>query len=741
MQSSQQQQMRLAKSSAASEIAHRLATAPANHKEPLLSSAEQQRRVVANHTRSPSRHDIKTTNLDDYVDGAEAAVGAGAAAADQSENLPQRLTRWARVLAPGLHSSSSPSSSKQPTATSASSGNVRHSASSGFSSDAHSYRGDDAFLQQNGEPLLTSSKQQQQQYSSNDKKIYSDTFGLKQRTDSQVSLRIGINDDDQKSAVGCCARTTRLLTRMAVRTAIACAILATIFYWPLEPVYESRHAPYRPRPKYSGTLARNSLLDERTEKLFAGELHGPESFAWTSDKRAFFTGVEGGFIVMVEPYVQPAPRYVVVAHLNSRNATIDETHHDSSSSGNNNNTEPKFVPFCERDTQMYGAQAEMSPRVVEYSRCSRPLGIRLSPDDSYLYVSDPMSGLYRVELQSGKARAPLGKVFKLVDFSAYQDELGARRARGDKLEPLAGTKQHPAGAVMFADDIAVDWGGAADARGDLVYMTDASRVLNARTLIRLMVAYDDTGRVLVYDSSKRELRQFVDGPTMPVQLHWRQPIAQSKQRTHAHQLYDKRNLSFPNGLELTPDKSALLISDLNNRRIIKHYLRGERAGASELVLWSPGYADNLRRGRDDPASGEATYWAANGCAVEDSETYEIAEFIDAYPRTKDFLLKLVHILGRILEVLGERVFHWTYLQDAGAMLRAIWLRHDPQCGHGLVYQFTESGRVLRALHSLHRMSDWRSLSEASERVNPNTGKAELFLGSVYYSYIGRTQLD
>jgi len=55
-----------------------------------------------------------------------------------------------------------------------------------------------------------------------------------------------------------------------------------------------------------------------------------------------------------------------------------------------------------------------------------------------------------------------------------------------------------------------------------------------------------------------------------------------------------QNLYFPNGLQLTPEKDALLINENTMARIIKYYLTGSKKGKREIFVDLPGFGDTIR---------------------------------------------------------------------------------------------------------------------------------------------------
>lgn len=505
-------------------------------------------------------------------------------------------------------------------------------------------------------------------------------------------------------------------------------LLAVIVYFaPIEdPQLAIKVAPHRPRPKFEGNMALNEQLD-KAELLFENQFHAPESMAWRrTTNETFYTGVEGGFILEVNPYSR---KWSVVAQLNSpKSDIVDEAEQTMfttrDQSGNlglvystttttqggahgKRKHERTAVKYCTKDVELYGEEARNRPGAVRLSRCSRPLGVRLAPDESYLYAVDPLSGLYRINLTDS------GRHVRLIDFDLFD--------------------------VRFADDLAVKW-GPSEAHGnqDTIYISDCSRRLTLRYLIRMMIEYDDTGRILEFSTARndgsphafRELKSLSSSGTADGGLRrvWMPDGS-----------VDSRNLSFPNGVELTANQSALLVSDLNNRRILMHHLEGPLSGQTNHLLWVPGYPDNIKRGRDTQ-DGRPTYWLACGCAVSDWDRFEVAEFFNHYLIYKRITLKLVHYVGASVEWLGHQL-RWSSMEDAGLELKAMWLKKDPYCTHGLVMQFDETGRALRTLHAPHFSSKLKIVSEAHEVPERRLQSvSHLFIGSVYYSYLGHLEL-
>lgn len=58
-------------------------------------------------------------------------------------------------------------------------------------------------------------------------------------------------------------------------------------------------------------------------------------------------------------------------------------------------------------------------------------------------------------------------------------------------------------------------------------------------------------------------------------------------------------LAFANGVALAPDESFVTVAESGGRTLVRHWLAGERAGATDLLAEDlPGYPDNVARGSD-----------------------------------------------------------------------------------------------------------------------------------------------
>lgn len=151
-----------------------------------------------------------------------------------------------------------------------------------------------------------------------------------------------------------------------------------------------------------------------------------------------------------------------------------------------------------------------------------------------------------------------------------------------------------------------------------------------------------------------------------------------------------RNLYFANGVALSPDSDAVLVNETWKYRILRHWIKGPRAGQTEVFADNlPGFPDNLAldaRGR---------YWVA-------------------FPTLRNATIDTLHPLPWLKELVAK-------LPDS--------LKPVPQ-EYGLVLAFDRDGQVLTSLHDPRG----QHLQEITS-VNPHGDY--LYFGSLHNDRIGR----
>ncbi|KAE9616791.1 hypothetical protein Lal_00034830 [Lupinus albus] len=190
--------------------------------------------------------------------------------------------------------------------------------------------------------------------------------------------------------------------------------------------------------------------------------------------------------------------------------------------------------------------------------------------------------------------------------------------------------------LRFTNDVDVDSEGN-------VYFTESSANYQRRNFIQLVFSGDDSGRVLKYNPASKETTVLV------------------------------RNIQFPNGISLSKDGSFFVFCEGVIGRLSKYWLKGDKAGTSEIFAILPGFPDNVR------VNENGDFWVALHC-----RRYMYAYLLGLYPKIRKAILRLP-IPTKI-----------QYLLQIGGRLHAAIVKYSPE---GKLVQILEDsqGKVVRAV--------------------------------------------
>uniref|UniRef100_UPI0005CB491B protein STRICTOSIDINE SYNTHASE-LIKE 3-like n=1 Tax=Fragaria vesca subsp. vesca TaxID=101020 RepID=UPI0005CB491B len=190
-----------------------------------------------------------------------------------------------------------------------------------------------------------------------------------------------------------------------------------------------------------------------------------------------------------------------------------------------------------------------------------------------------------------------------------------------------------------------------------------NRAFSFRNFLQLVFSADDSGRVLKYNPTTKETTVL------------------------------ERNLQFPNGLSLSKDGSFFVFCEGAKGRLRKYWLKGEKAGTSEVFAVLSGFPDNVR------TNNNGEFWVALHCR-RSMYTY----FCALFPKIRKVILKL----------------------PISAKIQ--FLLHIGGWPHGIVVKYSPEGKLLQILED----STGKVVKAISE-VEEKDGK--LWMGSVLMPFI------
>ncbi|RZC78497.1 hypothetical protein C5167_002716 [Papaver somniferum] len=216
--------------------------------------------------------------------------------------------------------------------------------------------------------------------------------------------------------------------------------------------------------------------------------------------------------------------------------------------------------------------------------------------------------------------------------------------------------------LKFTNDLDIDDEGN-------IYFTDSSITYQRRNFIQLVFSGDNSGRLLKYNPNTKETTVLV------------------------------RGLQFPNGVSMSKDKSFFIFCEGSLGRLRRYWLKGEKAGESEVFAILPGFPDNVR------TNEKGEFWVAVHCRRS------IYSYVcGLYPGLRKFLLKFP-ITAKI-----------QFLLNIGGRL------------HGVLVKYSPEGKLLQILED----SEGKVVKAASE-VEERDGK--LWIGSVLMPFVAVYQLE
>lgn len=201
-----------------------------------------------------------------------------------------------------------------------------------------------------------------------------------------------------------------------------------------------------------------------------------------------------------------------------------------------------------------------------------------------------------------------------------------------------------------------------DLDGDTVYFVDSSYKHNINEAIEDIVYGFPGGRLFKYNEKTDRLDLLADG------------------------------LYYPNGVQLTPSKDALLINEFSMARIIKFYLKGPNERQREVFAELPGLSDAIR--------------------LTDHNTL-LVPFVGVFPGSPS----LWGFLGQ---------FSWLrsvfgYVLSPNQVMN-LWPKY------GLLAEYDMNGNVIRTWHD-------KSATKVAHVTNAILHKNKLYLGSFSTKHI------
>lgn len=179
------------------------------------------------------------------------------------------------------------------------------------------------------------------------------------------------------------------------------------------------------------------------------------------------------------------------------------------------------------------------------------------------------------------------------------------------------------------------------------------------------------------------------------------------------------NLWFANGVALSPDEDFVVVSDLNRNKLMRYWLKTEKAGTADV------FADRLPGAADNLTPDAKGFWAALAI-TSDPDHSNIYQSMAPLPYLRKFLariLSLVEMLFKKIDHLYPNKFSKNIIARSQALPTYSFVFNN----RATILRFDWNGNIVAAYHSFDHA--------VYTHVLEVDGK--LYLGSFIHEYIAR----
>lgn len=177
------------------------------------------------------------------------------------------------------------------------------------------------------------------------------------------------------------------------------------------------------------------------------------------------------------------------------------------------------------------------------------------------------------------------------------------------------------------------------------------------------------------------------------------------------------NLWFANGVVLSPNEDFLIVSDLNRNRLIRYWLKTDKAGTSEV------FVDRLPGGVDNITPDKKGFWAAL-VLTSDPENPNIFHTLAPLSYVRLFLARLLHLTDMLFTKINY-YYPNEFSRNVVARCQSLPTYSFLTNSRATILRFDWNGNIIAAYHS----------NDGAIYTHVLDLKGKLYLGSFVHNYI------
>ncbi|KAJ0012640.1 hypothetical protein NQD34_016974 [Periophthalmus magnuspinnatus] len=221
---------------------------------------------------------------------------------------------------------------------------------------------------------------------------------------------------------------------------------------------------------------------------------------------------------------------------------------------------------------------------------------------------------------------------ELIVADSYLGLFSVNTQSGEKTQLLSNSQGANGVPFAFLNGLEIS------SKTGIIYFTDSSSRWGRRHVKLEVIELNNLGRLLSYDPQTRQVRVLLD------------------------------LLFMPNGIALSPEEDFLLFAETSIGRIMRYWLKGDKAGTKEVVMDNMiGYPDNIR------LSDHGTFLVGITTPRFRKFMPPFLDLIAPYPAIKRFLAKVVPLTW--YNILLPR---YALVLELGMDGNLLGSHHDPE---------------------------------------------------------------
>ena len=375
--------------------------------------------------------------------------------------------------------------------------------------------------------------------------------------------------------------------------------------------------------------------------------------------------------------------------------------------------EPQLIPFI--DALAPNHRLENAEPLSRGIQGSSSLGYLKGPEsfavkDDYLYTGVQGGDILRLNLNDPKRPWEFVAKIGTLCTDTHQEQLCGR--------PL-GLEFDKKGHLIVADAYYGLWRINMQTMEKTVLVPSSLEIEGKRNVLTNSLSISSDGKTIYYTVSSTNF-QLTNGMYEMLSVPSGRVLKYDVYANMSKVIMD--DLSFANGIALSPKEDFLLVNECGASTIWKYWLKGDQRGQKEVFAHTPGCPDNIK------ASEEGKFLVGIPVVISPDTSNFLSSLL-----MNPIMAKVIVRLYSLIQVMLEKFNAFHYVEAFAVVIHRLGNTEHSGAnmipGYGLVVEYDSEGQVVQSWHSSDPM-----ISKICEGF---LHQGYLYLGSPYNTFTAR----